>query len=1088
MKQVVEDMKKNHENFKVGRIMIVDDEVELMTALCEALAVQGYETMGFTTGADALKVLVEQDYDLLLTDLMMPEMDGIALLQAGLEIDPNLVGIIMTGHGTVQTAVEAMKTGAFDYVLKPFKLNTLLPLLSRAMEVRSLRMENIQLRETVAIHELGKVIAFSSDLNAILNKVADATLQQCNADEVSIMLPTRDGKELYVAVSRGGHREYIGERVPMERGIAGWVARNRETVIINGKVDDPRFSPVNPRADIRAAVSMPMMAGGNLVGVLNVNVTRSHRHMTLGQVKALSILVSIISPILENTWLNIQIRQAEEKYRSIFENAIEGIYQTTPEGQFITANRAMATMLGYDSPEELTSTVTDIASQLYVIAEERTKLKQMIEDHGQVKSFETRLYRKDGRTIWVSISIHAVCDKKGELLNYDGIAEDISERKREEQRQILINKILEALNRPNEIVNLIRDILLLLKEHTGIEAIGIRLREGEDFPYFETIGFPPHFLEAENHLCARDNTGEIIRNSNGNPCLECMWCGNILCGRTDPSLPFFTVGGSFWTNSTTELLASTSEEDRQARTRNRCNSEGYESVALIPLRSGDEIIGLLQLNDSRRDSFTIEMIQFFEGIGATIGIAVARNRMQLALQSSHNRLKTVLDSMDALVYVADMQTYEIIFINQFGKDIWGNIEGKTCWQTIQSGQTGPCSFCTNDRLLTGDGAPGGIYVWEFQNTINGNWYKCLDQAISWIDGKLARMELAYDITDQKFLEEAVLRERSMVDRIMKTSPAAIMVVNQAGRICFANNRAEDLFSLTRSELTQLTYNSHKWRITDYDGNPFPEEQQPFTQVLTTGNSVYGVCYAIELPDGQRMFLLVNGAPIFDEQGHIREVVLIIDDITKYRQAEEKIQQGLKQLEKSMGETIKAMSTVVETRDPYTAGHHDKVARLADAIAKKMNLSEEMIRGIQMAGVIHDIGKMYIPADILSKPGKLSNIEMQLLKTHSQSGYDIMKHIDFPWPVARIILEHHERMDGSGYPNGRSNNDILLESRIVAIADVVDAMASHRPYRTALGIDMALREIEKNKGLLYDTDAVDACLMLFREEGFQLEGI
>jgi DNA-binding NtrC family response regulator len=126
MKQVVEDMKKNHDNFKVGRIMVVDDEAELMTALCEALAVQGYETMGFATGADALKVLAEQDYDLLLTDLMMPEMDGIALLHAGLEIDPNLVCIIMTGHGTVQTAVEAMKKGAFDYVLKPFKLNTLL--------------------------------------------------------------------------------------------------------------------------------------------------------------------------------------------------------------------------------------------------------------------------------------------------------------------------------------------------------------------------------------------------------------------------------------------------------------------------------------------------------------------------------------------------------------------------------------------------------------------------------------------------------------------------------------------------------------------------------------------------------------------------------------------------------------------------------------------------------------------------------------------------------------------------------------------------------------------------------------------------
>jgi PAS domain S-box-containing protein len=388
-------------NYKVGRVLIVDDEAELMTALCEKLAEQGYETAGFTSGAEALEALREHDYDLLLTDLMMPGMDGIELIRAGLEIDPNLVGIIMTGQGTVQTAVEAMKIGAFDYILKPFKLNSLLPTLSRAMEVHHLRMDVMQLRETVAIHELGKAIAFSSDLSSILNKVADAALQQCDADEVSIMLPTRDGNELYVAVAHGGHTEHIGARVPMEQGIAGWVARNRETVMLRGEVNDQRFSPINPRADIRVALSVPMLSGGNLVGVLNINVIRSHRHLTLGQVKALSVLVSIIAPILENTWLNIQIRQAEEKYHSIFENAIEGIYQTTPEGQFITANTAMAAMLGYDTPEEFISAMTYIANQLYVNPEERTKLKQMIENNGQVKSFETRFYRKDGRDLGV---------------------------------------------------------------------------------------------------------------------------------------------------------------------------------------------------------------------------------------------------------------------------------------------------------------------------------------------------------------------------------------------------------------------------------------------------------------------------------------------------------------------------------------------------------------------------------------------------------------------------------------------------------------------------------------------------------------
>jgi len=173
------------------------------------------------------------------------------------------------------------------------------------------------------------------------------------------------------------------------------------------------------------------------------------------------------------------------------------------------------------------------------------------------------------------------------------------------------------------------------------------------------------------------------------------------------------------------------------------------------------------------------------------------------------------------------------------------------------------------------------------------------------------------------------------------------------------------------------------------------------------------------------------------------------------------------------------------RDPYTAGHQRRVAELASAIAKEMRLPKEKIEGIHMAGLIHDIGKIAVPAEILSKPSKLSKMEMDLIKAHSQVGYELLKEIDFPWPVANIVLQHHERLDGVGYPQGLKGDEILLEARILAVADVVEAMASHRPYRPALGLDAALDEIKQGKGKLYEPAAVDACLVLF-EKGFTFE--
>jgi len=181
-------------------------------------------------------------------------------------------------------------------------------------------------------------------------------------------------------------------------------------------------------------------------------------------------------------------------------------------------------------------------------------------------------------------------------------------RKQAEQRQALNIRILDTINKSEVWKDCIEEILSEIKQFTGFEAVAIRLCEKEDFPYYVTKGFPPEFVEAERYLCTRDSKGEIIRDSEGNPYVECM-CGNIVCGRTDPSKDFFTENGSFWSNNTSKLLSETTDEDRQARTRNRCNSEGYESVALFPLKAGNEILGLLQINDTRPHQFTDDIIQ-----------------------------------------------------------------------------------------------------------------------------------------------------------------------------------------------------------------------------------------------------------------------------------------------------------------------------------------------------------------------------------------------------------------------------------------------------------------------------------------------
>lgn len=259
---------------------------------------------------------------------------------------------------------------------------------------------------------------------------------------------------------------------------------------------------------------------------------------------------------------------------------------------------------------------------------------------------------------------------------------------------------------------------------------------------------------------------------------------------------------------------------------------------------------------------------------------------------------------------------------------------------------------------------------------------------------------------------------------------------------------------------------------------WPQLEPIYRSVLDTGQAVVNVelTPAAPGPDGTRHCLSSFYPVRVDEE--VTGVGVVVVDITERRRAEEMLAANLKAL-------VGTVAATVEVRDPYTAGHQMRVGRLAAAIARELGLDDNTVLGIRTAAEIHDIGKIAIPAEILSKPGKLSPPEFELIQQHPQQGHDIVAGVAFPWPVAEMILQHHERLDGSGYPRGLAGEQVLAGARIIAVADVVEAMSSHRPYRPALGLEVALADIERQRGRQLDADAVDACLRLVREQAFDL---
>ena len=450
----------------LARILIVDDEAAQMRALCDTLRDHGYDTEGFTRGEDALGALRERQFDLLLTDLMMPVMDGVALLTQASKVDPQLVGILMTGVGTIETAVQAMQAGALDYILKPFKVSAILPALARAVDVRRLRLENLELRNTVAIHELNQAIAHTLDPNVLLDRIADAALAQFQADEASVMLLDDADDHLYVAAVRGERRHaLLGTRMPLGTGIAGQVAIRQVPLVLQGEVKDQHMAPRYPRAEIQSALSMPMITRNKLVGVLNINYTRQPRTIPFGQIKVLSIFVNAAAAGIEAARLYEERRKVDARYREVLDMAADGIVSIDEEQRIVIFNAGAEQLFGYGAAEALGKPL-----EMLLPAEVAEAHRRQVQAFGQgpdqsrAMAGRGRLFgrRKDGSDFPIDVGISKRTES-GKTL-YTAVVRDITLRVQQEDRIARLTRLYAVLSEVNSAIVRITDEVELFSE------------------------------------------------------------------------------------------------------------------------------------------------------------------------------------------------------------------------------------------------------------------------------------------------------------------------------------------------------------------------------------------------------------------------------------------------------------------------------------------------------------------------------------------------------------------------------------------------------------------------------------------------
>ncbi|MCX6150057.1 MAG: PAS domain S-box protein [Ignavibacteriales bacterium] len=847
------------------RALLLEDSPQDVEIIRELLIDAGFDLDMDCTALEKefVSLLRSNTYDVILADFKLPGFDGFGALRWAKEICPNVPLIFVSGTIGEETAVELLKLGAVDYVLKdrPIRLPYAIKrALVEAKEKETQRQAEEELRVALAKYKtlfdcLPLGITVSDELGNILetNPTAEKLLgipqteqnqrdidshewrivrldgtpmppdeyasvralkQQCKVENVEMGIVKPDNMITWISVTATpvpleGYGVVITYNDITERKRTDEALRilslRQEAILasvpdIIMEVDNNKiYTWANPAGieffgnDVVGKEASYYFEGEQETykytqplfnGSENIIYVESKQRRIDGKIRLLSWWCRVLKDKNDNvtgalsTARDITVLKhteeamikSEIQYRRLFEAARDGVLILNAQtGIIVDSNPYLTELLGY-SKEEI------IGKHLWELGFIKDKAASIL----NVKELQEKKYIAyenlpfetiDGKTIYVQFVSNVYQVDGSEVIQCN--IRDITKRKLAEDRQVFIAKILAILNRPNEWQQIIDDILQETKLFTEFEAIAIRLKEGEDYPYFVANGFPAHFVEEERFLCARNLDGEIIYAPDGKPFLECM-CGNIISNRIDPSLSFFTYGGSFWTNSTTELLSTYSEKELQTATRNRCNSDGYESVALIPLKSGGNAIGLLQFNDKRTNRFTLEMIEFFEKIGSTIGIAFKRMQAEKQIRESEERYRFIVEATNDVIYRLKYDTMMFDYMNPAIEKLTGYSPEEINEIGLKSLVVKICKYHVenvNIDLVVEDRQKGMTGEWQADYQLRTKAGKLIwlsDHSFPWNDeagNLIGSIGILIDITERKLAEDEIINAKEKAEEM-----------------------------------------------------------------------------------------------------------------------------------------------------------------------------------------------------------------------------------------------------------------------------------------------------------------------------------